>query len=82
MTLVAMRRHRRLLAGLAVAIITVAACLPGLTAIDYAVFERPWTLVLAPVPQPAPVLAADPAAQPLSLRSLLPSRAPPRHVAA
>jgi hypothetical protein len=77
-----MRRHRRLVAGLAIAIIAVAACLPGLAGIDFAVFELPWTLVPAPAPQPAPAVAASPAAQPLSLGSLLPSRAPPRPVSA
>jgi hypothetical protein len=77
-----MRRHRRLVAALAIAIIAVAACLPGLAGIDFAVFELPWTLVPEPEPLSVPVLASCPDEQSPALRSLLPSRAPPPSPAA
>jgi hypothetical protein len=72
-----MRRHRRILAGFAIVVVAVAACLPGLAALDVALLPLPWTLV----PPPAPVVTQLPTPpafeQPRSLCSLLPSRAPP-----
>ena len=74
--------RRTVAAGLAIAILVVAVCLPGITAIDYAVFELPWTLLPDETPAEPPRLAARTDDQPLALRGLLPPRAPPSPVAA
>jgi hypothetical protein len=76
-----MRRHRRLLAGFAIVVIAVAACMPGFAAFDFALLPLPWTLVPPPAPVVASLASAPALEQPLSLRSLLPSRAPPALVA-
>jgi hypothetical protein len=77
-----MFRSRRSVAGL-VALVTIAAVLPGLCAFDGAVlFEPIWVLL----PDPAPVLSVLPVVktpeQPDSLLSLLASRGPPSSVLA
>ena len=71
------RRHRWLALGLCVAIVAVAAIVPGGAALEVALFERSWVLLpdmarapraperTEPPPPAAPVLAS------------LPSRAPP-----
>jgi hypothetical protein len=73
-----MRRPGRAAVGVCIAIIAVAALLPGFPGLDYATFEPVW--VLLPYDGPvAPVAISDPGTeQPLRLLSLLPSRAPPR----
>jgi len=72
-----MPRPNRPVAGLCIAAIALAAFLPGFAAFHYAVFEVRWVLL----PDATPVAVAGPAIpgdeQPLSLQSLLPSRAPP-----
>jgi hypothetical protein len=72
-----MRRHRRLLAGFAIVVVAVAACVPGLAAFDVALLPLPWTLVSPPAPVVAQVPTSVSFEQPLALRTLLPSRAPP-----
>lgn len=72
-----MRRPNRAIVGLCVAVIVVAAFLPGLSSLEYALFEPQWVLL----PDEAPV-AVDPAParaneQPVALLSLLSARGPP-----
>jgi hypothetical protein len=72
-----MRRHRRPVAAICIAVVALAAFVPGLAALDHALLEPLWVLL----PDEAPielcvVLPAD-SEQPLRLLSLLPSRAPP-----
>jgi hypothetical protein len=72
-----MLRPSRSAAGVCIAVIVVAAFLPGLCALDYALFEPQWVLLPEEV-----IVAVDRAdtpcdEQPAPLLSLLPSRAPP-----
>lgn len=72
-----MRRPSRPVVYLCVAVIVLAALLPGSSALDYALFEPHWILL----PDDAPVVVCHTGTpgreQPASLLSLLPSRAPP-----
>ena len=72
----AMRRQRSTAIGL-IAVVTIAALLPGFAAFDAAVFEAVWVLLPdeTPAPYEFPVVVA--AEQPDPLLSLLSSRAPP-----
>ena len=71
-----MNARRALAAGL-IAIVTIAAVLPGFAAFDHAVFADAWTLLPdeTPAPYDFPVVVAS--EQPDPLLSLLSSRAPP-----
>jgi hypothetical protein len=72
-----MFRVRSSVAAGLIAIITISAFVPGLCALEHALFEPLWILR----PDSAPALVDPPAAvndeQPLPLVSLSPSRAPP-----
>jgi hypothetical protein len=72
-----MRSHRRSIAVACIAVIALAALVPGLAAFDHALLEPVW--VLLPGEAPVEFCPAIPAGteQPLRLLSLLPSRAPP-----
>jgi hypothetical protein len=72
-----MRRPGRAAVGVCIAIIAVAALLPGFPGLDYAILEPIWVLLPDVVPA-APCTLCEPGPeQPLRLLSLLPSRAPP-----
>ena len=72
-----MPRPNRSVAGFCIAVIVLAAFLPGLCALDYALFEPGWVLL----PEEVIVARDFPEArcdeQPVPLVSLLSSRAPP-----
>jgi hypothetical protein len=72
-----MPRPSRSVAGLCIAVIALAAFLPGISALEYALFEPEWVLL----PDDTPVVVCSPVAcgdeQPVPFLSLLPSRAPP-----
>jgi hypothetical protein len=72
-----MPRPRRSVVLLCVAVIALAPFLPGVSALDFAVVEPSFVLLpdLSSAVAPEPTAAAD--EQPVSLLSLLPSRAPP-----
>ena len=79
MTLANMSRgSRSSVACLCIVVVALAAFLPGVTAFDYAVPERPWIL-LPDLALTAVVLVAPPSdEQPSSLLSIVSSRAPPQ----
>jgi hypothetical protein len=72
-----MPRPNRSVAGLCIAVIVLAAFLPGVCTLDYALFEPQWVLL----PDEVPVAVYSPVApgdeQPVPLLSLVASRAPP-----
>lgn len=72
-----MPRPNRSVAGFCIAVIVLAAFLPGFCALDYALFEPQWVLlpdeVIVAVDRPA--TSCD--EQPAPLLSLLSSRGPP-----
>jgi hypothetical protein len=72
-----MFRPSRSVAGFCIAVIVFAAFVPGLCALDYACLEPHWVLL----PDEVSVAVDTPVApcdeQPVSLLSLLSSRAPP-----
>jgi hypothetical protein len=72
-----MSRPSRSVAGLCIAVIALAAFLPGISALEYALFEPQWVLL----PDDTPVAVCSTVAcrdeQPVPLFSVLPSRAPP-----
>jgi hypothetical protein len=72
-----MPRPRRSVAGLCIAVIVLAAFLPGVCALDYALFEPQWVLLPdeITVALDTPVVVSD--EQTVPLLSLVPSRAPP-----
>jgi len=75
-----MSRPGRLAVGLVIAVVAIAAILPGVGGLDVALFELPWTLLpdeTPSTPPPADVLAGE---RPSALHSLLPPRAPPLSV--
>ena len=72
-----MPRPNRTVVGLCIAVIVVAAFLPGLSTFDYALFEPHWVLLPDEMPvavHPAVVSCDE---QPVPLLSLVSSRAPP-----
>jgi hypothetical protein len=71
------RRRRALAASLCLAIVLVAACLPGLAALDWVVFELPWALLPDDRTARAAEALPPPNGQPRSLFALFPPRAPP-----
>jgi hypothetical protein len=72
-----MPRHRRPVAAFCIAVIVVAALMPGAAWLDAAYLEPIWVLLPdeAPVEHAAPIVSAD--EQPLVLFSILSSRGPP-----
>jgi hypothetical protein len=72
-----MPRPHRSVAGFCVAVIVLAAFLPGFCALDYALFEPQWVLLPdeVVVAVDSPLIPA--AAQPVALLSLVSSRGPP-----
>jgi hypothetical protein len=72
-----MLRPNRTVAGFCIAVILLAAFLPGVCALDHTLFEPLWVLlpeeVAVAVDRPVP--SCD--EQPVALLSLLSSRAPP-----
>ena len=72
-----MPRPGRSAAVLCIAVIGLAAFLPGISALDHAWFEPEWVLLPDNAPVLLCVIAAPGDEQPVPLVSLLPSRAPP-----
>ncbi len=72
-----MPRPNRSVAVLCIAVIAVAACLPGIGALDYAWLEPTWVLLPDDAPVAVCVAITPCREQPAALLSLLPSRAPP-----
>jgi hypothetical protein len=72
-----MPRPHRAVAGFCVAVIVLAAFLPGICALDYALFEPQWVLLPDEVVVAVDVPVASCDEQTVPLLSLLPSRAPP-----
>jgi hypothetical protein len=72
-----MRRPNRSVVGLCIGVIALSALLPGISPLEYALFEPQWVLL----PDDTPVAVYSPVApgdeQPVPFLSLLPSRAPP-----
>jgi hypothetical protein len=72
-----MPRPGRSVVGFCIAVIVLAAFLPGIASLDYAVFEPQWVLL----PDEVPVAVYSPVTpcneQPVPLLSLVSSRAPP-----
>ena len=72
-----MRRPNRSVAGFCIAVVVLSAFLPGVCALDQALFEPLWVLlpdeVTVAVDRPAPPCDEQPA----PLLSLVASRAPP-----
>jgi hypothetical protein len=72
-----MPRPRRSVVGLCVAVIVLAAFVPGLSALDYALLEPVWVLLPDEVALAVDLPVAPCDEQPASLLSLVSSRAPP-----
>jgi hypothetical protein len=72
-----MRRPRGPVVGLCIAVIVLSAFLPGICAFEHALLEPQWVLLPDNTPLTVCVTATPCAEQRDSLRSLLPSRAPP-----
>ena len=73
-----MPRPRRSVVGLCIAVIVLAAFVPGMSALDCALLEPQWVLLPDEVAVPVytPTTLSD--EQPAPLLSVLSSRAPPR----
>ena len=72
-----MRRPSRAIAGLCIAVVALSALLPGIASLQHALFEIRWVLLPDQTPLEFCATSRDGDAQPRSLLSLLPSRAPP-----
>lgn len=72
-----MPRARRSVAGVCIAIVALAACVPGLVLLDYALFEPQFVLLLNQTPASLCVAPASGSAQPRPLHTRLVSRGPP-----
>ncbi len=72
-----MRRPSRTIAGVCIAVVALSALLPGIASLEYALFEIDWVLLPDQTPRGFCATPRDGDAQPRSLLSLLPSRAPP-----
>ena len=77
-----MPRTHRSIVVLCIAFVALAAFHPGASILDHAVLEVQWILLPGPVSITVPQLRAVPDEQPLSLRSVVASRAPPAFVLA
>ena len=71
-----MFRGHRAAAGL-IAVLTIAALLPGLCSVEAAIFESAWVLLHEPVVVPADLPIVVASEHPEPLLALLASRAPP-----
>jgi len=71
-----MRTHRYLTIGI-IAIVAIAAVLPGFAGFDYAIGEAVWVLLPDETPVPYDLPDVRTSEQPDPLLSLLSSRAPP-----
>lgn len=71
-----MKTRSAVAAGL-IAIVTIAALLPGFAAFDSAVFDAVWVLLPDETPVPYDIAVVHVSDQPDPLLSLLSSRAPP-----
>ena len=71
-----MKTRRAIAAGL-IAIVTVAALLPGFAAFDSAIFDAVWVLLPDETPVPYDIAVARVSDRPDPLLTLLSSRAPP-----
>jgi hypothetical protein len=76
-----LRGRRTLAAGLCLAIVVVAACLPGMSALDWIVFELPWVLLPDQSVAGAAGTPCQPGERSRPLFQLLPPRAPPAFAA-
>jgi hypothetical protein len=72
-----MPRPNRSVARLCIAVIVLAAFLPGISSLDYALFEPQWVLLPDHVPVAVDSAVAPCDEQPVPLLSLVSSRAPP-----
>lgn len=72
-----MRRPRRSTAGFCIAVLTIAALVPGLAALDAALAEPLWLLLPDDTPIAFHVCELNADEQPAPLLSLLSSRGPP-----
>ena len=72
-----MPRARRSVAGLCIAIVALAAFVPGLGLLEYALFEPQFVLLLHDVPAPWCAAPAPCIEQPQPLHSHVVSRGPP-----
>ena len=71
------RRQRWLALGLCVAIVAVAAIVPGGAALEVALFERAWVLLPDMARSPRPPERTEPRPPAAPALPSLPSRAPP-----
>ena len=76
------RRSRVPVACLCIVVVAVAAFLPGVAALDFAVPELPWILLPDLAVTAAVPIAPSCGEQPASLLSLAAPRAPPRSLLA
>lgn len=72
-----MPRPGRSVVGLCIAVIALAAFLPGISSLEYALFEPQWVLLPDDTPVAVCAIGTPGDEQPVPLVSLLPSRAPP-----
>ena len=72
-----MPRPRRSVVGLCIAVIALAAFLPGISSLEYALVAPQWVLLPDDTPVAVCIIATYGDEQPVPLVSLLPSRAPP-----
>jgi hypothetical protein len=72
-----MARPNRTVAGFCIAVVILAAFLPGISALDCALFEPCWILLPDEVSVAVDLPAAPSDEQPVALLSIAASRAPP-----
>jgi hypothetical protein len=75
-----MFRPRSFIAAGLIAVITVAALVPGASALEHALFEPLWVLLIDEGPVPFDIAAIPCAEHPDPLVSLLSSRGPPSNL--
>jgi hypothetical protein len=74
-----MPRPNRSVAGLCIAVIVLAAFLPGVSSLDYALFEPQWVLLPDERPVAVDITVTPSAEQPVPLFSVVSPRGPPSH---
>jgi hypothetical protein len=72
-----MLRRNRSVAAVCIGVIALSAFLPGISSLEYALFEFQWVLLPDDTPVAVCIATAPGDEQPLRLLSLLQSRAPP-----
>lgn len=72
-----MPRPSRSVVGLCIAVIALSAFLPGISSLEYVLFEPQWVLLPDDTLVAVYITATPSNEQPVPLLSLLPSRAPP-----